>query len=161
MNELLDRVDVPATGVPVSLEVSPTNGYTTLVPHMLERLADQLAHMLETLKVKEANRPSQAQIFDQGDAILRNPKTRGLSCRQVEILCKVAEGMSNKEIAAQLHVSDQTVKNHMTHILDRLYANDRTHAVVLAYRMGLLDLEGGPSKPRTRLHSLASSLFIE
>ncbi len=49
--------------------------------------------------------------------------------------------MSNKEIAGELHVSDQTVKNHMTHILDKLYANDRTHAVVLAYRLGLLDLD--------------------
>ncbi|MDA0987731.1 MAG: LuxR C-terminal-related transcriptional regulator [Chloroflexi bacterium] len=74
---------------------------------------------------------------------MRSLKTSGLSCRQVEILRKVAEGMSNKEIAGQLHVSDQTVKNHMTHILDKLYANDRTHAVVLAYRLGLLDLEGG------------------
>ena len=38
------------------------------------------------------------------------------------------------------------VKNHMTHILDKLYANDRTHAVVLAYRLGLLDLEGGTAQ---------------
>ena len=54
--------------------------------------------------------------------------------------------MSNRVIAAQLHVSDQAIKNHMTHILDKLYANDRTHAVVLAYRMGLLDLEGGTAQ---------------
>ena len=126
MNETLYRVHGPAADVPVSPKVSSADEYTTLDPHVLKRMADQLAHVLEMFKVKQAYHPSQAQAIDQdqGNAILKNPKTNGLSCRQVEILCKVAEGMSNKEIAAQLHVSDQTVKNHMTHILDRLYAND-------------------------------------
>jgi len=52
----------------------------------------------------------------------------------------VAEGMSNKEIAVQIHVSDQTVKNHMTYILGRL------HGVVLAYRLRFLSLEAETSR---------------
>ena len=63
-----------------------------------------------------------------------------LSRREREILFTVAEGGSNKEIAALLQVSHQTVKNHMTNIMSKLQANDRAHAVVLAHRLGLLAL---------------------
>ncbi len=46
----------------------------------------------------------------------------------------VAAGLSNKEIASQLTVMQSTIKNHMTSILQKLDANDRTHAVTIALR---------------------------
>ncbi|MFH1559928.1 MAG: LuxR C-terminal-related transcriptional regulator [Chloroflexota bacterium] len=152
MNEVQDRLDEHAVDAPVSLGVGLTSEYMPLDQHMLGKVAAQLADILETLKPKETHRASRALDIaqDSDGTTLRHAKTCGLSDRQVEILGGVAEGMSNKEIAAQLHVSDQTIKNHMTHILDKLYANDRTHAVVLAYRLGLLDLEAGTSRMARR-----------
>lgn len=62
-----------------------------------------------------------------------------LSRRETEILKYVAEGFSNKRIGFTLGVGEQTVKNHVTSIMRKLNANDRTHAVVLAIRRGLID----------------------
>jgi DNA-binding NarL/FixJ family response regulator len=63
-----------------------------------------------------------------------------LSDREVEVLRWVAEGSSNKLVARQLGISEETVKNHMRGILSKLGANDRTHAVTIAIRRGYLDL---------------------
>lgn len=62
-----------------------------------------------------------------------------LSSREVEVLKLVAEGNANKEVAARLHIAEETVKAHMTKILAKLRANDRTHAVTIALRRGFLD----------------------
>ena len=59
-----------------------------------------------------------------------------LSGREIEVLDLVARGNSNKLIARQLGISDQTVKNHITTILRKLEVNDRTEAVVFALRNG-------------------------
>jgi len=63
-----------------------------------------------------------------------------LTPREVEILDCVAQGNSNKEIAKQLGISDQTVKNHITSILRKLAVNDRTQAVIYALRHGWISL---------------------
>ena len=63
-----------------------------------------------------------------------------LTPRETETLKYVAEGYSNKQIAHVLGISEQTIKNHITSILDKLDANDRTHAVVLALRQGWIDI---------------------
>ncbi len=62
-----------------------------------------------------------------------------LSDREVEILRNVATGHSNKIIAAQINVSEATVKGHMKSILSKLGANDRTHAVTIAMKRGYID----------------------
>jgi DNA-binding NarL/FixJ family response regulator len=59
-----------------------------------------------------------------------------LSPREIEVLRLVARGNSNKQIAAQLTVVEETVKAHMTNILGKLGANDRTHAVTIATARG-------------------------
>jgi DNA-binding NarL/FixJ family response regulator len=59
-----------------------------------------------------------------------------LSPRELEILDFVTNGMSNKEIASRLRISQQTVKNHMTSILKKLNVQDRTQAAVTALRHG-------------------------
>jgi len=63
-----------------------------------------------------------------------------LTPREREVLELLAEGISNKEIAAQLGVSPHTAKFHVTALLDKLGAETRTEAVVLAARSGLLEL---------------------
>jgi len=66
------------------------------------------------------------------------PLISPLSRRETEILEYIARGNSNKDIAQALGISNQTVKNHVTSIMRKLSANDRTHAVVLALRNGLI-----------------------
>jgi len=64
-----------------------------------------------------------------------------LSPREMEILHLITRGMSNKEIARNLGISHQTVKNHMTSILRKLSVNDRTQAAVYALRRGWVRLQ--------------------
>lgn len=64
---------------------------------------------------------------------------RPLSAREVNVLQLVADGRSNAEIADALGLSDATVKTHVAHILRKLDATDRAHAVSRALRLGLLD----------------------
>ena len=63
-----------------------------------------------------------------------------LSTREREVLNHVMEGLSNREIAAQLFVSPETIKSHLTNIMSKLGARDRTHAVVLAIRTNQLQV---------------------
>lgn len=67
-------------------------------------------------------------------------RSTGLSGREIAILDGVIRGLSNREIAAGLYVVEQTVKNHMTSLLRKLSAGDRTEAVVTAVRSGIIDL---------------------
>ena len=64
-----------------------------------------------------------------------------LSPREVEILDNIAQGMTNKQVAYALSISEQTVKNHMSSILRKLSVNDRTQAVVRAVRMGIIRID--------------------
>ena len=61
-----------------------------------------------------------------------------LTDREREVLALVAEGNSNKIIGNRLLISERTVKSHLTYIMTKLRASDRTHAVVTAVRLGWL-----------------------
>jgi DNA-binding NarL/FixJ family response regulator len=63
-----------------------------------------------------------------------------LTAREIAVLRLIALGNANKEIAAQLRISDETVKSHVTNILEKLGVNDRTHAVTTALRRGIIGL---------------------
>lgn len=63
-----------------------------------------------------------------------------LSCREIEVLKFVATGCSNKEVANRMHVSEETAKSHVSSILSKLGARDRTQAVVIAARRGIIDI---------------------
>ena len=63
-----------------------------------------------------------------------------LSQREITILQRVAEGDRNKEIAARLSLSEETIKSHMKNILEKLGASDRTQAVSIAVRRGIMAL---------------------
>jgi DNA-binding NarL/FixJ family response regulator len=68
-----------------------------------------------------------------------------LTGREVEVLRKVAQGNRNRDIAAQLFIAEETVKVHLKHIMDKLGARDRTHAVAIALRRGIIQLGSGQS----------------
>jgi DNA-binding NarL/FixJ family response regulator len=62
-----------------------------------------------------------------------------LSGREVEVLRLVAQGNSNKEVGRQLAIKEETVKAHVSTVLAKLGAKDRTHAVTIAARRGILE----------------------
>ena len=87
----------------------------------------------EILKqISEAEAPSPEQtVADEADLNL-------LTSREKEILCLVAQGLSNREIAEQLFVSRYTVESHIKHIYRKLAVTKRTKAVSTARSMGIL-----------------------
>jgi DNA-binding NarL/FixJ family response regulator len=62
-----------------------------------------------------------------------------LTARELDIFRLIAEGLSNAEIGARLHIGETTVKTHVTHVLQKLDVRDRVQAVVLAYQTGIAE----------------------
>jgi DNA-binding NarL/FixJ family response regulator len=63
-----------------------------------------------------------------------------LTSREIDVLRLIAAGNANKEIACQLSIAEDTVKGHVTNILAKLGANDRTHAVTIGLKRGIIEL---------------------
>jgi DNA-binding NarL/FixJ family response regulator len=63
-----------------------------------------------------------------------------LTVREVDILRQLAGGNRNRDIAEKLFVSEETVKAHLKHIMEKLGANDRTQAVAIGVRRGFIQL---------------------
>ena len=104
-----------------------------LVKNMLRK------DLLDTIRVADSGRrrilPEIAR--ELGEHIVDDE----LSDREIGVLKLIAAGTSNKIIAAHLSLSETTVKTHVQHILIKLGANDRTHAVTMAIKRGYLDLD--------------------
>ncbi len=109
---------------------------------------DELVRLIRHLACDDAETPVPtfvaARLLDEVRTGSRRGTETGeyspLSPREVEILGFVSQGLSNKEIASILTISDQTVKNNITSILRKLQVNDRTQAVIYALRHGWIDL---------------------
>jgi DNA-binding NarL/FixJ family response regulator len=63
-----------------------------------------------------------------------------LTNREIDVLSHVASGNRNRDIARRLYVSEETVKAHIKHIMEKLGASDRLHAMVIAVRRGFIQL---------------------
>jgi DNA-binding NarL/FixJ family response regulator len=94
--------------------------------------------MLDTIRAVHAGRRRIPPEI--ASDIAQHAADDALTAREIEILRCVAEGNSNKLIAAALAISEGTVKAHMKSILPKLEASDRTHAVMIALRRGILDV---------------------
>ena len=94
--------------------------------------------LLDTIRAVHAGRKAlSAEIsFDLAEHSAEDE----LSAAEVRVLLLIAEGKSNKEIAAQLAVSEDSVKGHVRNILSKLDANDRTHAAMIGLKRGIIDL---------------------
>jgi len=99
-------------------------GEALLAPAVTRRLISEFARL----------RPQAAAPGAAG----RPGALAALTPRETEVLCLVAEGLSNTEIAGRLVVTEETVKTHVSRILSKLGLRDRTQAVVVAYESGLV-----------------------
>lgn len=94
--------------------------------------------LLETIRLVHAG---QKRILPEVANELAEHATDGaLSSREVEVLRLISGGNANKEIAAQLSITEETVKGHIKNILAKLDANDRTHAVTIGLKRGIIEL---------------------
>ena len=95
--------------------------------------------LLETIRAVHAG---QRRIPTEVAAeVAEHAGEEGLSEREIEVLRLIACGNANKEIGAQLSITEETVKSRVSSILSKLGANDRTHAVTIALKRGIIALE--------------------
>jgi DNA-binding NarL/FixJ family response regulator len=94
--------------------------------------------LLDTIRVVHAG--SKRISPDVAEQLASNLVASNLSEREIEVLQLVASGHSNKRLAGALQISEDTAKGHMKSILAKLGAVDRTHAVTLGLRRGIIQL---------------------
>jgi DNA-binding CsgD family transcriptional regulator len=92
----------------------------------------------ETIVVKEVPVPAGAPALEPFAPNIARQQTLGITARELEILTLIARGLSNREIATQLFVSENTVKTHCARAFDKLGAARRTQAVLRGKELGLL-----------------------
>ncbi|MDG4862727.1 response regulator transcription factor [Streptomyces sp. T-3] len=114
-----------------------------------ERLFDAVRVVAagEALLAPTVTRRLIAEFARQRPTPSARPSARlaALTPRETQVLRLIAEGLSNPEIAGRLHVSEETVKTHVSRILTKLGLRDRTQAVVAAYESGLVVPRGDRS----------------
>lgn len=140
---------------------SPRTGIIMLTVHADEEFlfeaikAGAMGYLLKDASAEELLRA--IRVIHEGEGLLAPSmaakvmrefaRTRGsreaqvltpLTHREVEILQHVAAGLANKEIAHKLSISERTVKNHLSNIMEKLHVNSRTQAAVYALRSGLV-----------------------
>lgn len=106
-------------------------GTSVVAPRVLRRMLDLFAPHL----------PAGPEQSSTGEAL--DPRLRVLTPRELDVLRLIAEGASNVEIAAELVVSEATVKTHVGNVFAKLGARDRVQAVILAYECGLAGTGAG------------------
>jgi two-component system, NarL family, response regulator LiaR len=95
---------------------------------------------LKITKEKKVVVVKEVAVFDRGPFAVNEERLRelGITRRELEILELIANGMSNREIAEKLFVSENTVKTHSSRLFDKLSARRRTQAVQIGKELGLI-----------------------
>jgi NarL family two-component system response regulator LiaR len=102
------------------------------------RLTRRRETIRETVVVREVHVPAEGRPHEPFAPNAAQQQNLGITARELEILTLVARGLSNREIAAQLFVSENTVKTHCARAFDKLGAARRTQAVQRGKELGLL-----------------------
>jgi len=94
--------------------------------------------LLDTIRVVHAGR--KALSPEASFELAEHATDQALTTAEVRVLRLIAQGNANKEIAAQLSLSEETVKGHVSNILAKLGAKDRTHAAMIGFKRGIIEL---------------------
>jgi DNA-binding NarL/FixJ family response regulator len=94
--------------------------------------------LLDTIRAVHAGRHHvQTEVASE---LANHAADQSLTAREIEVLKLIAKGCSNKLVADRLEISEDTVKGHVSNILEKLKANDRTHAVTIALHRGYFEI---------------------
>jgi DNA-binding NarL/FixJ family response regulator len=119
------------------------NGYL-LKEISIEEVADAIRAVVQGQSLISPSMAS--KLLNEFNTLVRRAEEKAqypaprLTDRELEVLKLVAQGLSNREIAEQLYISENTVKNHVRNILEKLHLHSRMEAVVYAVREKLLDI---------------------
>ncbi len=120
-------------------------GESLLDPEVAARILDRFSSMVTSTPTtaqptpkKPASSPSTPSYYELTEGLKLTPKPN-LTPREKEVLTLLATGSRNKEIAKKLVIAERTVKIHVSNILGKLQASNRTEAVAIATKLGLLD----------------------
>jgi DNA-binding NarL/FixJ family response regulator len=94
--------------------------------------------LLQTIRGVHGGR--KAMAAEVAASVAEHTGEEGLTPKEVDVLRLISAGNANKEIAAQLGITEETVKSRVKNILDKLGANERTHAVTIALKRGIIEL---------------------
>ena len=94
--------------------------------------------LLQTIRAVYGGR--KAMAAEVAADVVEHTGEEGLAPKEIDVLRLIAAGNANKEVATQLSITEETVKSRVKSILDKLGANDRTHAVTIAFKRGILHL---------------------
>jgi len=94
--------------------------------------------LLQTIRAVHAGHKAMAP--DVAAQLAEHTGDEVLTPKEIDVLRLIAAGNANKEIAAQLSVTEETVKSRVKNIMDKLDANDRTHAVSIGLKRGIIEL---------------------
>ena len=148
------RADVPTTKI-LMLTVSDeeddlyeaikagANGYL-LKEISVEEVAEAIRAVVQGQSLISPSMAS--KLLNEFNALVKRAEEKqqfpapALTTREIEVLRLVAKGMSNREIADDLYISENTVKNHVRNILEKLHLHNRMEAVIYAVRERLLDI---------------------
>jgi DNA-binding NarL/FixJ family response regulator len=103
--------------------------------YLLKNLLDK--ELLDTIRAVHAGR--KALSAEASYQLAEHATDEALTPAEVDVLRLIAGGNANKEIAAQLSVTEETVKGRVKNILSKLSANDRTHAAMIGVRRGIIE----------------------
>jgi DNA-binding NarL/FixJ family response regulator len=119
----------------LELMADQVRAYERILPH-----ADRKARMA-VAALGELARQALAEARDLGDSLVAHPRParQPLSPREQEVLTLAAQGLTNREIAYRLGISDRTVQFHMNSVFNKTGACSRTEAAVLAIQRGWID----------------------
>ena len=132
--------DTPAAGLLAAIRVVAA-GEALLAPSVTRRLIARFAASPESpAGHAAANTPASAATHQTpaGHARPEPHRLERITDREREVLLLVADGLSNYEIGARLHITPGTAKTHVAHLLTKLDARDRIHLVIIAHRSGLI-----------------------
>jgi DNA-binding NarL/FixJ family response regulator len=113
-------------------------GDALLAPSITRRLVERFASVPDPAGPARLGKPARPAAHSPGRRGSASCDMAQLTPREMEVLGLVARGLSNAEIAAELVLSEATVKTHVARILTKLSLRDRVQAVVLAYETGLI-----------------------